>query len=345
MMTGMERLRALSQGTPADRVPVFCLLLDQGAKELGLPPREYYAHGEAVAEAQLRMRAKYGYDNLWSLFYVGKEAELLGCREIAFAESGPPNVVDFVIQTPEDIHKLHVPDDLAAHPAFAESRKCLEILRREAGGQYPICAYLTSSMTLPSMLMGMEPWLNLLLGGPAELRDELLTKCSDFFQKELAVYRQAGVDIFVYSHPFGSTDFVPRKLFQELSLPWMERDLQGETEGIVYYCGGARMVPVLEAVLERTGIGTYYLSPLDDIAEAKRILAGRALCVGVINDILLIDWSPDEVRREVERIFAAGRPGGKFFFGTLAMPYHIPEVNIRAMLEAAYACGRLTGEE
>ena len=112
---------------------------------------------EAVAEAQLRMRAKYGYDNLWSLFYVGKEAELLGCREIAFAESGPPNVVDFVIQTPEDIHKLHVPDDPRGASRLCPSpRKCLEILRREAGGQYPICAYLTSSMTLPSMLMGMS---------------------------------------------------------------------------------------------------------------------------------------------------------------------------------------------
>jgi len=342
MITGMERLVAAIKGERCDRIPVFCNLIDQGAKELGVPLRDYYASGECVAEAQLRMRAKYGYDNLWCLFYVGKEAELLGCKSIVFAEAGPPNVGDMVLKTVDDVHKLEVPDDLTAHPAFQEPLKCLRILRQEAGGKYPICAYLTASMTLPAILMGMEKWLTLLLSGPEDLRDELLTKCSDFFRKEIAAYRNAGADVFAYSNPFGSTDLVPMRLFQELSLPWMERDLQpGGTQGVVYYCGGARIASVIEQVLERTGIATYYPSPMDDIALCKRVLAGRALCAGVVNDIKLIDWSQEEVRREVRRILEAGMPGGKFFFGTLVMPYGIPEANIRAMLDAAYEYGRL----
>ena len=92
MTTGMDRLGAAINGTPIDRIPVFSIMLDQGAKELGMPVEKYYSRGEYVAEGQLRMRAKYGYDNLWSLFYVGKEAELLGCKKMIFAEDGPPNV-------------------------------------------------------------------------------------------------------------------------------------------------------------------------------------------------------------------------------------------------------------
>ena len=72
--------RGQSRARPSDRIPVFCNLLDQGARELGLSLEEYYSSGELVAEAQLRMRERYGHDNVWSLFYVGKEAELLGCR-------------------------------------------------------------------------------------------------------------------------------------------------------------------------------------------------------------------------------------------------------------------------
>ncbi len=344
MSTGTDRLVAAINGEPCDRIPVFCNLFDQGAKELGMPLREYYAHGECVAEAQLRMRAKYGYDNLWCLFYVGKEAELLGCENMVFAEAGPPNVGHLVIRTDDDIPKLTIPHDLADHPAFQETLKCLRILRKEAGGKYPICAYVTASMTLPAILMGMEKWLSLLLDGPEDLRDELLTKCSDFFRKEIAAYRDAGADVFVYSNPFGSTDVVPMKLFRNLSLPWMERDLQpGGTQGVVYYCGGARMTPVLKQVLERTGIATYYLSPMDDISHGKRIVAGRALCAGVINDIKLIDWSQEEVRKEVRRILEVGMPGGKFFFGTLVMPYDIPDANIRVMLDTAYEYGYLAG--
>jgi uroporphyrinogen decarboxylase len=59
----------------------------------------------------------------------------------------------------------------------------------------------------------------------------------------------------------------------------------------------------------------------------------------VINDIMLLEWSPEEIRAEVKRMIAAGKPGGKFLFGTLVMPYNIPEENIRTMLAAAYEYG------
>jgi uroporphyrinogen decarboxylase len=96
---------------------------------------------------------------------------------------------------------------------------------------------------------------------------------------------------------------------------------------------------VIDRVIETLGIETFYLSPLDDIAAAKQIIAGRALCAGVINDIKLIDWSKEEIRNEVRRMIDAGMPGGKFFFGTLVMPYGIPGENIKAMLSAAYQFG------
>jgi uroporphyrinogen-III decarboxylase len=339
-ITGMDRLLAAIKGEVSDRIPVFCNLLDQGAGELGLPLEEYYSNGEHVAEGQLRMREKYGHDNVWSLFYVGKEAELLGCRKILFATDGPPNVEDFVIKTPDDIHRLEIPDDVSAHPAFAEELKCLRILRREAGGKYPICAYITATMALPVLLMGMEKWMGLLFSGPAGLRDELLEKCHDFFVKEIAAYRAGGADVLVYSNPFGSSDTVSLKYFQEHSLPWIEKDIQTVgTAGIVYYCGTSRFNRVINTVLERTGIGVYYLSPLDDVAEGKKIIAGRGLTCGVLNDIKLVDWSGEEIRREVKRIIEAGMPGGKFLFGTGVMPLQIPERNIRTMLEAAFEFG------
>jgi uroporphyrinogen decarboxylase len=341
MITGMDRLSAAIRGETADRIPVFCNLLDQGANELAVPLQEYYSSGKNVAEAQLYMLRKYGHDNVWSLFYVGKEAELLGCRKISFASDGPPNVEHLVVQTPDDIGKLKVPEDVQTHPAFAEVRKCLDILRPEVGGKNPICAYVTATMTLPVLLMGMEKWLELLLLGPAEARDELLRKCHEFFVKEVAAYRQAGADVLVYSNPFGSTDTVPMKFFMSQSLPWIERDIRAVgTSGLVYYCGMSRMNPVIETVIKHTGIGVYYVSPLDDLAEAKRIIGGRGLTCGVINDIQMLGWSEAEVRQEVRRILAAGMPGGKFLFGTGVMPMAIPEAIIRAMLEEAYEFGR-----
>lgn len=344
MTNGMDRLKAAIEGTPVDRIPIFSVMLDQGAKELGMSLREYYSKGENVAEGQLRMRAKYGYDNLWSLFYVGKEAELLGCKKMIYAEDGPPNVGDMVIRKPDDIARLEVPASIEDHPAFAETAKCLRLLRNEAAGQYPICAYLTASMTLPAILMGMEKWMEMVLLGPSELRDELLTKCSDFFRLQLAAYRKAGADIIVYSNPYGSTDIIPMKVLWSLSLPWMERDLAGMSmDGMVYYCGGAGLYNALDMAASKLGFRAFYLAPSDDIAASKRLIAGRGLTGAVINDAMLIDWTEAEIRAEVRRICEEGKPGGQFFFGTLLMPYRIPERNIRALFDAARDFGTLGG--
>jgi len=341
-MTPSEILAAAVNGTPAPRIPVFCTLLDWGPRELGMGAREFFANGENVAAAQLRLCQRYGYDNVWSLFYVGKEAELLGCTDILFAEDGPPNVADFVIKTYDDVAKLEVPKDITAHPAWTETARCLRALKDEVGGQRPICAYLTASTTLPAMLMGMDKWLELLLTGPADVRDELLRKCSDFFRQEVAAYRAAGADVLVYSTPFGSTSFLGMKRFREFSLPWMRRDLEpGGVGGIVYYCGMAPFNNVIETIRTEFGIGAYYISPLSDLAEAKALIGAQALTCGVIDDIKMLHWTPEQTREEVRRICQIGVPGGHFLFGTGVVTQGVPEANIRAMLDAAFEFGRL----
>lgn len=339
-MTPLQILAAAIDGTPVPRIPVFCNLLDQGARELGMRQKDYYAKGENVAAAQLQMRARYGYDNVWSLFYVGKEAELLGCQEILYAEEGAPNVADFVIKSYDDIAKLEVPDDITAHPAWAETSRCLNILREEVGATHPICAYLTASTTMPALLMGMDKWMELLLTGPADLRDELLRKCSEFFRQEVAAYRAAGANVLVYSTPFGSTSMVGMKRFREFSMPWMKRDLApGGIGGIVYYCGMAPFNNVIAQVMGELNINIHYISPMSDLAEAKAIIGAKGLTCGVIDDIRLIHWTPEQTRAEVKRMCEIGMVGQHFLFGTGVMPMEVPEANIKAMLDAAFEYG------
>lgn len=340
-MSPLDILLAAINGTPAPRIPVFCNLLDQGARALGMTQREYYARGEHVAAGQLKMRAHYGYDNVWSLFYVGKEAELLGCKEILFADDGSPNVADFVIKTYDDVDRLEVPDDLTAHPAWAETASCLRILRDEVGATHPICAYVTASTTLPALLMGMDKWLELLMMGPADVRDALLAKCNDFFQKEIAAYRAAGANVLIYATPFGSTSFVGMKRFREFSMPWMKRDLEaGGIGGVVYYCGMAPFNNVISQVMDELGINLHYISPMSDLAEAKSIIGQRGLTCGVIDDIQMIRWTPEQTRAEVKRLCEIGMVNQHFLFGTGVMPLAIPEANIRAMVDAAFEYGR-----
>jgi hypothetical protein len=110
-------------------------------------------------------------------------------------------------------------------------------------------------------------------------------------------------------------------------------------EGIVYYCGMAPFNSVIAAVREELAIGAYYVSPLADLAEAKATVGTRGLTCGVIDDIGMIRWTPEQTRAEVKRICEVGTPGGHFLFGTGVMPLAVPEGNIRAMINAAFDYG------
>lgn len=341
-MTPLQILDAAVNGAPAPRIPIFCNLPDHGPRELGMHAKDYFSKGEYVAEAQLRMQKRYGYDNLWSLHYVGKEAELLGCREILFADDGAPNVADFVIKSLDDIVQFEIPNDITLHPAWQPIAECLNILRAEVGATHPICAYITASTTLPAILMGMDKWMELFLLGPFDLRDELLRKCSDFFQQEIAALRALGANVLIYSTPFGSPYFVSHKQIEQIVMPWMRRDLQpGGTDGVVYYCGMAPFNEVIDLVFDELHLTTHHISPLADLAEAKRLINVRGLTCGVIDDIKMIHWSVAQTRAEVKRIIEIGQPGGHFLFGNGVMPLAVPEANILAMVEAAFEYGRL----
>lgn len=341
-MTPLQILTAAVNGSEAPRIPIFCNLLDQGARELGLHTKDYFASGANVAEAQLRMLKRYGYDSAWSLHYVGKEAELLGCNEILFADDGPPNVADFVIKRLDDISRFEVPADITLHPGWQSIAECLSILRAEVGATHPICAYITASTTLPAVLMGMDKWMELFLLGPYDLRDELLRKCSDFVQQHIAALRAAGANVLVYSTPFGSPYFINKKMIEKIVMPWMQRDLKpGGVNGVVYYCGMAPFNGVIDMVFDELNIQAHYISPLADLAEAKRLINTRGLTCGVIDDIRMIRWSTSETRAEVQRIIEIGKPGGHFLFSTGLMPMAIPEANFRAMLKAAFEFGQL----
>lgn len=339
-MTGMQRFQAIMTGQLPDRVPVLCNLLDQGARELGMSIKEYYRRGQNVAEGQLRMREKYGYDSLLGLFYVAMEAEMLGCRSIIYAEDGPPNVGQLIINEPEDIRRLRVPDDFHELPRFRELAACIRTLKREAAGRFPVIAVVTASFTLPAMLMGISGWLSLFLSGPAELRSLLLEKCSQFCRRQILALRQAGADLIVYTNSVGTATFVTSRQFNDLVLPSVLRDLEGMATGdLVYFNGGGQINPQLKTLVECTPLRAFYINPFDDITEAAGILNGQALLVGTINDIRLINGSKEEIDDQVKGIMEQGKKVTNFAFGTLMMPYSIPEENIRSMLESAYRHG------
>ncbi|MCU0664176.1 MAG: hypothetical protein MUC50_17840 [Myxococcota bacterium] len=340
-MNSTERLGALMRGERPDVVPLFCILLDQGASELNLLPAEYYVRGQTVAEGQARLRRKYGHDLLWGSFHASFEAQLLGCQRLAYPDIGPPMVDHFVLDTKAAIERFTAPRDLEAHPLWAQQKECLSALRAEFGGQCPIAAMVVGSLTLPSLLCGMDRWLELLLFGPATLRDHLISQCRQFVRDRIAMLRRSGVDLIAYVSSCATSTFLDLPRWRSVALPSIVADLDGvDTSNLVYFNGGGRIGPTLPDLLAHTTLRMFTLHPVDDVVSAKMLSAGRATVVGSVNDATFVLASPEEVEKEVARVLDQGMPGGGFGLGTPVLPSDIPERNIRALVESARRLGQ-----
>jgi len=76
MTTSLDRLLAAANGKIIDHVPVFCNLLDQGAKEIGVSIQDYFANGDYVAEAQLSM-LKNSDTIMFGVFLCGQRSRII----------------------------------------------------------------------------------------------------------------------------------------------------------------------------------------------------------------------------------------------------------------------------
>ena len=340
MPSSMELFGALMSGSVPTRVPLSINLFDQGAVELQMTTEQYYSRAEHVVKGQIALHKRFKGDVLWGTHYIARQAEMLGSERTIYPACGAPNVGRLVIQNHRDIESLRIPDELEAHPAMAIQLETIKRLVEYAGGETPVFAFQVGTFTLPIILMGIDAWFELLLTGPSDLAEELLTKCSEFSVKTFNAYKNAGAAMMIYANPGMSTDFFPMELLEERALSRLAADArQMGPEQLVYFCGGNRIGSVLPMILNNTGIGAFYLHPDDDIIEAKKLVAGRALIAGSVNDILLARWTPEQIHQEVRRIMEQGAPGGGFILGTLMTPCNIPAKNIHTLIEAAHRYG------
>ena len=209
-MTGMERLVAAINGTPADRIPVFCNLLDQGAHELGLSP------GSTTPAESKWPRRSSGCGRSTATTTSGASSTSARRRscwavgKIIFAEGRAAERRRDDHQLTRDI-AAWVPDDICGPSGVRGGAEVPAHPAAEVGGTVP-------DLRLPHRLHDPAgpPDGDGELDADAPLRPARVratscsTKCHDFFVKEVAAYRaEAGADVLVYSNPFGSTDFVP----------------------------------------------------------------------------------------------------------------------------------------
>lgn len=338
-MTSLERvLTALGLKAEPDRVPLFLLTTTHGAKETGLSIKDYYSRAENVVEGQLRLRATYGSDCLYSFFYAAIEAAAWG-GEVLFVEDGPPNSGEPPLQVDAGIMSLEP-------PRVRESRDLQIVLeatrglKAAIGNEAPILGVVMSPFSLPVMQLGFEGYLNLLYGQP-ELLARLLAMNEEFCVEWANAQLDAGATAICYFDPVSSPSIVPPELYRRYGQPLARRTINRFKGPAAVHFASGRCLPILDDVAA-TGTLAVGVSADEDLADIKAACRGKLAVVGNLNALEMCRWSPEEAGAAVKTAIAKGAPGGGFILSDNhgEIPWQVADEVLRAISETVRDSGR-----
>lgn len=337
-MTSLERVLTTLGHREPDRVPLFLLATMHGARELGLTIKEYFGKPEHVVEGQLRLRARYRHDCLYTFFYAPIEVEAWG-GEVLYREDGPPNSGTPFLTTFEQIDSL-VPPRVADAPCLKRVLRATELLKEKVGADAPIVGVVMSPFSLPVMQLGFDRYLDLIHEQPERFRR--LMKVNEEFCVEWAnAQLAAGATAICYFDPVSSTTMVPRSLYLETGFQVATRTISRIAGPTATHLASGRCLPIVDD-LARTGTAVVGVSALEDLGQLKDACRGRLTLLGNLNGIEMRRWTPSDAESAVRDALSKAAPGGGFILSDNhgEIPYQVEDEVLLAISEAVHTWGR-----
>jgi uroporphyrinogen decarboxylase len=335
--TSLERtLTTLGHNEP-DRVPLFLFLTMHGAKELGMSLAEYFSRPENVVEGQMRLRARYGHDCVYPLFYAAAEVEAWG-GEVLFFDDGPPNAGEPIIRKRSDITSLE-PPRVSESPVLQKSLRAIELLKSEVGDEAPVIAAAISPFSLPVMQMGFDSYLDLIYED-RELFWRLMEVNQEFHVEWVNAQLDAGATAIGYFDPVSSGTIIPRELYLETGYEIASRVTERANGPLAIHLASGRCLPIIDDIIA-SGAAVVGVSALEDIRLLKAACSGRITILGNLNGIEMRRWTHEEAESAVKEAIAGAGQGGGFILADNhgEIPFQVPDEVLFAVSEAARKWG------
>ena len=333
----VDDFRALRVGRLPTRVPVVACSEEFDVKWHGrYTYEEFCQNGEKMFEVFKATVDRFDYDWAWVQVDDCFEFEPAGV-----GVKGEGNILRatyrYLPATRAALEALPAMDP-ARDGRMPEKLKAIGKLRREYGNSVLITGSCAAPFSAVGLMWGIEESMVLLLSDPELLRDAM-TYWKDFYKRYIRAQRDAGAHAVWLGDCNAFSSMVPVDLYERHILP-VTRDL-------VTYCEKELDVMVWlhnsevrrDHVLSHLSLGHSIenIGPAGDLSDIRAAIRGRLTLSGNLDPIEVL-WrgTPSRIRKEVERIMAIGKPGGRFIMNTGEMnPRDVPEENMDAYMKAA----------
>jgi len=337
-MTSMQRVLTTLGHKEPDKVPLFLSFTYYGARELGIPIKDYFSDPSNIVEAQLRLRKKYNNDCVNGFFYASLELEAFGSPSLFF-DDGPPNAGAPVLYSLKQIDSMGYLPPASEIPCLQKSLQAIRLLKREVGDDVPVIGVAMSPFSLPVMQLGFERYLNLILWEPEhfwKLMEINIAFCVEWANEQV----KAGATAICYFDPVSSPSIIPPSIYTKTGDIVARKTIPQIHSAIATHLASGRSLKIIDQI-STSGASVLGVSSLEDIEEVKRACNKRISLLGNLNGIEMCRWDARIAEEKVRDVIGKAAPGGGFILSDNhgEIPWNVSHETLAAISAAVEKWG------
>jgi MtaA/CmuA family methyltransferase len=336
-VNGRQRILALLDGRPVDRLPLMPITMMFAADTAGVPYGRYALDYRVLADAQCRTADAYGFDYVSCISDPAREAADCGAKIIYFDDQPPAlDEVDARLADKRLLRTLTPPDPLAGG-RMTDRARAASLLRERAGAEKLVEGWIEGPCAQGADLRGINTLMLDFFDDPVFVCD-LFEFVVDLELRFARAQVEAGVDLIGIGDAAAS--LVGPQIYDEFVWPYEKRLVDGVHDmGArvrLHICGNTR--PLL-ASMGRLGADIVDLDSPAPMAEARQAMGPHQVLLGNIDPVrVLRDGTPASITAALAACHAAA--GDRYIVGAgCEVPRGTPRENLLALARYADAMG------
>lgn len=332
-MNGRNRLLTHLDGRPVDRLPLMPITMMYAADLAGVRYGDYARDHRVLAQAQLAVAQRFGFDYVSVISDPAREAADCGAR-IEYFPDQPPAIVETeaLLADRTTLARLRCPDPLGGG-RMTDRVEGVRLLRERAAGSLAVEGWVEGPCAEAADLRGINTLMLDFYDAPAFVRD-LFAFVVEMELRFARAQIEAGVDLIGVGDAAAS--LVGPDLYEEFVWPFEKQLVDGlhalGTRVRLHICGNTRRIL---GGMGRLGCEIVDLDFPSPVADGRREMGPAQVLLGNLNPVrVLKDGTPEGVAAAIAACHREAGP--RFIVGAgCEIPRGTPEANVRAL--AAYA--------
>lgn len=332
IMNGRERILAVLEGRPADRLPFMPITMMFAADHAGVPYGRYVKDAQVLVEAQLAVAEAYDFDFVSCISDPAREVADCG-GAVCYFDDQPPAIDETRARLADktELARLRIPDPLGGGRMHDRVR-AVELFRERAGGRL-IEGWIEGPCAMAADLRGINTLMTDFFDDPAFVRD-LFAFANEMELSFARAQVRAGVEIVGVGDAAAS--LVGPAIYEEFVRPY-EKKLVDDLHALgvrvrLHICGNTRRILAGMGTLGCDIVDLDYFSP---VGEAREKMGPGPALLGNIDPVrVLKNGTPEGIRKALDECRRGA--GDRYVVGAgCEIPRGTPKENVLAMRDFA----------